>query len=404
MFGLFDGMMQGAQAPGLGMQQAQNPGLFGDANNFISDNRMSLLNFGLGLMSGDSNQAAFQNAMRGVTAGSRLDREARDQRTLEKTLEAIPENLRPLARLNPGAYASAAIQNQMRDPMREYREREAAARAFGLDPNSDQGRQFVLGSTAVRPPTTSIGSPIWGTRRNADGTTTPVLMQPRSDGSMTESRLPEGVTPERGNTQRVDLGTHWGVLDATGNLIGRIPKNTEEEARQRATGTAQGTQQVESRNAAPSTVISASTTISNLDALINDPNLGWSVGWIGAGVNNSIPGSPGAARAARIAQAQGNAFIQAFESLKGGGAITQIEGEKATAAIGRLQTAQSEEAFRAALRELRQLADIARQRALQRLSPEDRQQLEQAGVQLPGATPSAAPAGGARIISSEPIR
>jgi hypothetical protein len=43
--------------------------------------------------------------------------------------------------------------------------------------------------------------------------------------------------------------------------------------------------------------------------------------------------------------------LQAFESLKGGGQITQIEGEKATSALNRMNTAQSEVEFIKAARE-----------------------------------------------------
>jgi hypothetical protein len=41
----------------------------------------------------------------------------------------------------------------------------------------------------------------------------------------------------------------------------------------------------------------------------------------------------------------GQAFLQAFASLKGGGVITDIEGDKATKAIATLSTSQSPEAF-----------------------------------------------------------
>lgn len=52
-------------------------------------------------------------------------------------------------------------------------------------------------------------------------------------------------------------------------------------------------------------------------------------------------------------QINGQAFLQAFNALKGGGAITEIEGQKATEAIARLNTAQSYEDYKAALDELR---------------------------------------------------
>ncbi len=43
--------------------------------------------------------------------------------------------------------------------------------------------------------------------------------------------------------------------------------------------------------------------------------------------------------------------MQAFQSLKGGGQITEIEGKKATQAITRMETAQSEAEFMRAARE-----------------------------------------------------
>jgi hypothetical protein len=51
-------------------------------------------------------------------------------------------------------------------------------------------------------------------------------------------------------------------------------------------------------------------------------------------------------------QVKGTAFLEAFESLKGGGQITQIEGDKATAAITRMERAQSREEYTKAAREL----------------------------------------------------
>ena len=66
-------------------------------------------------------------------------------------------------------------------------------------------------------------------------------------------------------------------------------------------------------------------------------------------------------------QIEGGAFKEAFETLKGGGQITEIEGEKATRALLRLDTALSEKEYKAAaeefIQELEKLEDIARERA-----------------------------------------
>jgi hypothetical protein len=57
------------------------------------------------------------------------------------------------------------------------------------------------------------------------------------------------------------------------------------------------------------------------------------------------PGTPGVEFVALFDQVKGQSFLQAFESLKGGGQITQIEGDKATAAINRLRRDMRKEDF-----------------------------------------------------------
>lgn len=66
---------------------------------------------------------------------------------------------------------------------------------------------------------------------------------------------------------------------------------------------------------------------------------------------------------AMLDQVQGGAFLQAFESLKGGGQITQVEGEKATQAIVRAQQSQSEEGFKKSMNDFLSVLDKAEQRA-----------------------------------------
>ena len=63
----------------------------------------------------------------------------------------------------------------------------------------------------------------------------------------------------------------------------------------------------------------------------------------------AAPGSPRRDFLVLLDQLKGKAFLQAFESLKGGGQITEVEGRKATEAMARLNTAQSEGEFTNAL-------------------------------------------------------
>lgn len=68
---------------------------------------------------------------------------------------------------------------------------------------------------------------------------------------------------------------------------------------------------------------------------------------------NRVPGTDATDFQVLLDQIGGAAFLQGFESLKGGGAITEIEGKKAEQAIARLNRAQSDAEFKKSLEELR---------------------------------------------------
>jgi hypothetical protein len=73
------------------------------------------------------------------------------------------------------------------------------------------------------------------------------------------------------------------------------------------------------------------------------------------GVQGYIPNMPGGKAAdayAMVEQLGGKAFLEAFNSLKGGGQITEVEGKKATDATVRMSKAQSHKAFTEALDDL----------------------------------------------------
>lgn len=80
---------------------------------------------------------------------------------------------------------------------------------------------------------------------------------------------------------------------------------------------------------------------------------------------NYVPGTDAKNFAVVRKQIEGSAFLQAFETLKGGGQITEREGEKATDAIIRINTAQSDAEFKKALEEFQGVvrASIARQKS-----------------------------------------
>ena len=76
-----------------------------------------------------------------------------------------------------------------------------------------------------------------------------------------------------------------------------------------------------------------------------------------------VEGSDTASFEVRQKQIEGKAFLEAFQTLKGGGAITEKEGEKGTAAIMRMNKASNEKEYTAAARELQGILRTGMDRA-----------------------------------------
>jgi hypothetical protein len=68
-----------------------------------------------------------------------------------------------------------------------------------------------------------------------------------------------------------------------------------------------------------------------------------------------LEGSDVASFELRQKQIEGKAFLEAFNTLRGGGAITEKEGEKGTLAIMRMNKASSEKEYVDAARELQEV-------------------------------------------------
>jgi hypothetical protein len=107
----------------------------------------------------------------------------------------------------------------------------------------------------------------------------------------------------------------------------------------------------------PTAITQASDTLKLIDRMVgapggkSKPHEGFS-GAVGAGMGmRFIPGTSASDFQAMHEQVTGGAFLQAFNDLKGGGAITEKEGEKATAAITRMKLSTSEKEYIQAARE-----------------------------------------------------
>lgn len=100
--------------------------------------------------------------------------------------------------------------------------------------------------------------------------------------------------------------------------------------------------------------------LATIDSVISDPALDSATGWMQYA--QKLPGSGAKRFSTKAAQLQGQVFLEGYQMLKGGGAITDYEGSKAESAMARLDTAQSADDYREALRELREVVEAGMKR------------------------------------------
>jgi len=98
-------------------------------------------------------------------------------------------------------------------------------------------------------------------------------------------------------------------------------------------------------------VTNANNALATIDSALNHAGLNASVGSIDSKFPSVTPDA--VAFEAYHDQIKGKAFLAAFESLKGGGQITEVEGLKAEQATARLNLAQDEEDYKQALVDLK---------------------------------------------------
>lgn len=186
---------------------------------------------------------------------------------------------------------------------------------------------------------------IYGTDANGN----PAVIQLGKSGEAKQSVLPPGFKLAR-DPIKVEGPTGTTILDPqTRQQVGFIPKDVAGAAKQKVVGESQGAAQAK----LPAVIIDAEETTKKIDQLLSNEGLDSIVGAVDQYRPSWTLGSSGRDALARLEQLQGGAFLQAFNTLKGGGAITEVEGQKAERAIARMQRSQSEADFRGALMDFR---------------------------------------------------
>jgi hypothetical protein len=114
----------------------------------------------------------------------------------------------------------------------------------------------------------------------------------------------------------------------------------------------------------PKVEASANTALGLIDRLKNHPGIRGATGLSSkVNISNYVPGSDEYDFAVEAAKLEGMAFLQAFESLRNAGQITEIEGKKATQASINMNTAQSTEQYVQGLNDLAEIVTALSERA-----------------------------------------
>jgi hypothetical protein len=185
----------------------------------------------------------------------------------------------------------------------------------------------------------------------------------------------------------------------------------ENQAAAKARGKVIAENKVEAERALPGAIATAEQTLTLIDEMIGDAKVNPKTNkieiprsgrrpapgftdYVGAGVPGMrfLEGSDAASYERRQLQIEGKTFLEAFESLRGGGAITEVEGAKGQQAISRMNKAQNEVEYVKAARELQEVVRKGVERARTK-----------AGV-APGGGGTAGSASNPRLLSDDELR
>jgi hypothetical protein len=293
------------------------------------------------------------------------------------TTQGLDQGTATVLASDKGALRSYILQKAKGGGLTEFDQRAEAARQYGLDPTTPEGRNFILSGKLpeARGGTAELGlQPQYG----VDAQGNPVIIQIGKDGKAVQTQMPAGVQLSK-QPIKLDAGTQWILLDPiTRQPVGQIPKDIAGVQAQEAFGKAKGAAAFD----LPRIEQNAQQTIDVINQLETHPGRGTATGASGTfDPRNYIAGTDATNFKVLLDQAKGQVFLQAYNTLKGGGQITEVEGKKAQDAIARLNTAQSDDEFTKALGDFKTVIQTGLERARQ-----------QAGVPA-SATPSTAPAG-----------
>ena len=191
---------------------------------------------------------------------------------------------------------------------------------------------------------------------------------------------------------------------ATGGLVPVVPGKTVAAKAADEIEIANAKAKAAAAKELPDTLQTAERSINLVTALTNSPDLDKLVGNTWGQLAKLKPGTPEANLQARIDEIQGGAFLQAFQSLKGAGQITEVEGTKATAALTRMSSTQSVQEFKDAAQEYIAVIKEGMKRAKQKAGVASEEIEDKTPSPKPASPPGLTPAEEAELKTLREMR
>lgn len=189
----------------------------------------------------------------------------------------------------------------------------------------------------------------------------PVLIQVGKNGQAVQTKMPDGLMLSK-TPIKLDAGNKFILIDpVTRQPVGEVAKDLAGAERDKARGEQEG----KNLAAAPADLQAGMNAKMLIEELKNDPNREQGTGLSSFG--NWLPSTAGYDYQNKVNQAKSGAFLTAIQQMRGLGALSNSEGQAATAAVTRMDTATSEEAFVEALNAYEKIIDQGIARAQSRM-------------------------------------
>lgn len=272
-------------------------------------------------------------ALAKALTGARAGFEGTQAREAEE--EGITQANQSIAEMlsNPNVTVDQLIgENGMGNPWANSGQQAILQKLIGEQIAPDQGNQE-----------TYFGTPLF--TQDAEGNI--IANQLGNQGTFNPIELPEGqkIAPP---TTTQDTGTEIITFDRFGNELFRTPKQNQEAARQSAFGKEIGAGEGAAVVGAPGDIRAGETALGIIDQIRNHPDLQSATG-LTAPLNEHLIGTGRFDFQNMVEQAKSGAFLTAIQEMRGLGALSNAEGQTATAAVTRMNTALDQKAFLNAL-------------------------------------------------------